>query len=64
MNILCNFQCPVADNEAYRAVHILHVNCKIKLNFYDKAAKSVCLILLCSKNEDSYRNKTFEVYSS
>ena len=27
------FQCRVADNKAYRAVQILHVNCKLKAEF-------------------------------
>ena len=36
----------------------------LKLNFNDKLAKSVCLILLSSKKDESNGNKTFEVYSS
>ena len=45
-------------------VQILYVNCSLKLNFKDYPAKSVCLILLSSKNKESEGNKTFEVYSS
>ena len=36
----------------------------LKLNFNDLPAKSVCLMLLSSKNDESDGNKTFEVYSS
>ena len=37
----------------------MYVIASLKLNFYDEAAKSVCLMLLCSKNEESYQNKFF-----
>ena len=53
-----------ADNETYRAVQSLYVNCKIKAEFQLKLAKSVCLMLLSSKNNESDGIKTFEVYSS
>ena len=36
----------------------------LKLIFNDLPAKSVCLILLSSKNDEPDGNKTFEVYSS
>ena len=35
-----------------------------KLYFNDKPAKSVCLMLLGSKNDEYHGNKTFKVYSS
>ena len=36
----------------------------LKLNINEKPAKSVCLMLLSSKNDESDGNKTFAVYSS
>ena len=45
-----------------RTVQSLYVNCK--LNFNDLSAKSVCLMLLSSKNDESDGIKTFVVYSS
>ena len=36
----------------------------LKLNFNDLPAKSVCLMLLSSKNDESDGIKTFEGYSS
>ena len=45
-------------------MHILYVNCKLKLNFNDLPATSVCLKLLSSKNDESDGNETFKVYYS
>ena len=42
----------------------LIIYCELRLNFNYQPAKSVCLMLLSSKNDESDGIKTFEVYSS
>ena len=64
MNNCCKFQCHVADDKAYRAMQSLYVNCKLKAEFQLLSCKSVCFMLLSSKNDESDGIKTFELYFS
>ena len=45
------YQCPVADNKAYGAVQFLYVNCKLKAEFYDYAAKTFVLCYCVAKRK-------------